>query len=325
MEDKESDFNSPLNNTRFANIVSSPILYKNHSKGEIGLTGLKPKVKAQTYSLLKEDDPEALVEAIQVGWTRQELGWFKLNVDASIQKDHMHQHALVAIGGVVRDMHGRWHGGFAGTVPDSSILAAELKSILQGLHRKQAKLTWISPISGDVSVPENVHRHHAHAVAENQCCSAVVQAIDAPVDTVWSVVRRFDKPQAYKHFLKSCHVIDGDGDVGTLREVRVVSGLPAESSTERLEILDDERHVMSFSVVGGDHRLHNYRSVTTLHAAAGGGSDRTVVVESYVVDIPQGNTVDETCAFVDTIVKCNLQSLAQIADNLTKNIVSKSS
>ncbi|KAG8368381.1 hypothetical protein BUALT_Bualt15G0039600 [Buddleja alternifolia] len=59
------------------------------------------------------DDPEALVEAIQVGWTRPELGWFKLNVDASIQKDHMHQHALVAIGGVVRDMHGRWHGGFA--------------------------------------------------------------------------------------------------------------------------------------------------------------------------------------------------------------------
>ncbi|KAG8370972.1 hypothetical protein BUALT_Bualt13G0038800 [Buddleja alternifolia] len=82
-------------------------------------------------TLMRRDDPEALVEAIQVGWTRPELGWFKLNVDASIQKDHMHQHALVAIGGVVRDMHGRWHGGFAGTVPDSSILAAELKSILQ--------------------------------------------------------------------------------------------------------------------------------------------------------------------------------------------------
>ncbi|KAL0382163.1 UNVERIFIED_CONTAM: Abscisic acid receptor PYL4 [Sesamum calycinum] len=77
---------------------------------------------------------------------------------------------------------------------------------------------------------------------------------------------------------------------------------------------------MSFSVVGGDHRLHNYRSVTTLHAAppppSGGGG--TVVVESYVVDVPQGNTRDETCAFVDTIVKCNLQSLAQIAENLAK-------
>jgi abscisic acid receptor (PYR/PYL family) len=162
-----------------------------------------------------------------------------------------------------------------------------------------------------------VPRYHTHTVAPKQCCSAVVQNIDAPVSTVWSVVRRFDNPQAYKHFLKSCQVIDGDGNVGTLREVHVVSGLPAESSTERLEILDDDRHVISFSVVGGDHRLRNYRSVTTLHAASSGGTG-TVVVESYVVDVPPGNTKEETCVFVDTIVRCNLQSLAQIAENMAK-------
>ncbi|KAH6773883.1 PYR1-like 6 [Perilla frutescens var. hirtella] len=190
------------------------------------------------------------------------------------------------------------------------------------------KLTWVCPVSADISVPETALHLHTHAVGANQCCSAVVQAITAPVDTVWSVVRRFDKPQAYKHFLKSCNVIVGHGDVGTLREVRVVSGLPAESSTERLEILDDEKHVMSFSVVGGHHRLHNYQSVTTLHAApppsGGGCGHRTVVVESYVVDIPQGNSTDDTFAFVGTIVKCNLQSLAQIAENLSKNVAIKS-
>ncbi|KAL2227377.1 abscisic acid receptor PYL4 [Sesamum indicum] len=188
-----------------------------------------------------------------------------------------------------------------------------------GFHHKQEKPMLVCPVSGEISVPENVLLNHAHVVGENQCCSATVQAIDAPVDTVWSVVRRFDKPQEYKHFLKSCDVILGDGDVGTLREVRVVSGLPAACSTERLEILDDERHVMSFRVVGGEHRLHNYRSVTSLHAAPPGGSSGTVVVESYVVDVPQGNTKEETCAFVDTIVRCNLQSLAQIAENLAKN------
>lgn len=164
-------------------------------------------------------------------------------------------------------------------------------------------------------IPDHVARYHSHSIGPNQCYSAVTQHIDAPVSTVWSVVRRFDNPQAYKHFVKSCHVILGDGDVGTLREIRVISGLPAVSSTERLEILDDERHVISFSVVGGDHRLANYRSVTTLHPAAAGGGG-TVVVESYVVDVPQGNTKEETCFFVDTIVKCNLQSLAQIAQNL---------
>ncbi|GMN40414.1 hypothetical protein TIFTF001_009640 [Ficus carica] len=166
------------------------------------------------------------------------------------------------------------------------------------------------------ALPEAVAREHTHEVSPHQSCSAVMQEIAAPVSTVWSVVRRFDAPQAYKHFLKSCHVIVGDGAVGTLREVQVVSGLPANNSTERLEILDDERHVISFSVVGGDHRLSNYRSVTTLHPSPSGAG--TVVVESYVVDVPPGNTTDDTCTFVDTIVRCNLQSLAQIAENLAR-------
>lgn len=164
---------------------------------------------------------------------------------------------------------------------------------------------------------DGVVAYHAHTVGPNQCCSVVTQSIDAAVSTVWAVVRRFDNPQGYKTFVKSCHVVAGDGThVGAVREVRVVSGLPAESSTERLEILDDERHIMSFSVVGGEHRLCNYRSVTTLHH---NGVDATLVVESYVVDVPQGNTKEETCGFVDTIVRCNLQSLAQIAENMSKN------
>ncbi|XP_004138413.1 abscisic acid receptor PYL4 [Cucumis sativus] len=160
-------------------------------------------------------------------------------------------------------------------------------------------------------------KNHKHGVASEQCSSVVVQTIDAPVAVVWSLVRRFDNPQTYKHFLKSCRVVEGDGEtVGTVREVEVVSGLPAVSSKERLEILDDEKHVMSFSVVGGDHRLNNYRSVTSLHVAPGGRG--TVVVESYVVDVPPGNTKEETCVFVNTIVRCNLQWLARVSENIAK-------
>ncbi|PSS32512.1 Abscisic acid receptor like [Actinidia chinensis var. chinensis] len=180
-------------------------------------------------------------------------------------------------------------------------------------YHKPSQTIWRPPFS----VPDDAIHHHTHAVGPGQCCSAVVQNIAAPVAAVWPLVRRFDNPQAYKHFLKSCHVIDGDGDVGSLREVHVVSGLPAGSSTERLEILDDDRHVISFSVVGGDHRLKNYRSLTTLHQSPTGSG--TVVIESYVVDVPPGNTKDETCVFADTIVRCNLQSLAQIAEDLAKN------
>ncbi|OIW04116.1 hypothetical protein TanjilG_00676 [Lupinus angustifolius] len=170
------------------------------------------------------------------------------------------------------------------------------------------QLRFISLSSAKATVPETVALHHDQSVGPNQCCSVVIQHIDAPISAVWSVVRRFDNPQGYKHFVKSCNVVTADGiRVGAIREVRVISGLPAASSTERLEILDEESHVISFSVLGGDHRLRNYRSVTTLHGDGNGG---TIVIESYVVDVPQGNTKEETCVFVDTIVRCNLQSLA---------------
>lgn len=166
-----------------------------------------------------------------------------------------------------------------------------------------------------LGLPQGIEPYHTHMINSNQSCSSVVQKISAPISTVWSIIRTFDTPQIYKHFIKSCHVIHGDGSVGSLREVHVISGLPAVSSIERLDILDDECHIMSFSVVGGDHRLNNYRSVTTLHATESG--EGTVVVESYVVDVPEGNTKEETCGFANTIVTCNLHSLAKIAENLT--------
>ncbi|KAJ6768196.1 hypothetical protein OIU74_021959 [Salix koriyanagi] len=75
--------------------------------------------------------------------------------------------------------------------------------------------TWRVPLTWDTPVPDYVSCYHTRILGPNQCCSVVVQTINAPVSSVWSVVRRFDNPQAYKHFVKSCHVIDGDGNVGT--------------------------------------------------------------------------------------------------------------
>ncbi|CAB4296684.1 unnamed protein product [Prunus armeniaca] len=117
----------------------------------------------------------------------------------------------------------------------------------------------------------------------------------------------------------------GDGGVGSIREVTVVSGLPASTSTERLEILDDEKHIISFRVVGGEHRLNNYRSVTSVTEFVGGrdgGSDQvySIVLESYVVDIPEGNTGEDTKMFVDTVIKLNLQKLGVVAMNSAHGI-----
>lgn len=190
------------------------------------------------------------------------------------------------------------------TTTVSSSAAAKHRSLPPALTKE---LSLHSPTLLN-NAQETLHRFHIHSVGPGQASSAVVRRIDAPADAVWAVVRRFDNPLTYKHFLKSCRVVGGDGGIGTLREVRVVSGLPAAWSTERLDVIDDERRVIGFSVVGGEHRLMNYRSVMTLHEVDGGGS--TVVVESYAVDVPVENTREETCTFVDTIVRCNLNSLA---------------
>lgn len=49
--------------------------------------------------------------------------------------------------------------------------------------------------------------------------------------------------------------MQGNLEIGSLREVDVKSGLPATTSTERLELLDDDEHILSIKIIGGDHRL----------------------------------------------------------------------
>ncbi|KAL0447405.1 UNVERIFIED_CONTAM: Abscisic acid receptor PYL2 [Sesamum latifolium] len=167
---------------------------------------------------------------------------------------------------------------------------------------------------GEYAQLEHVIRtYHTFDALPNTCTSLITQRIDAPAAAVWPLVRRFDNPQRYKHFIKSCR-LTGDGGVGSIREVTVVSGLPAATSTERLEILDDEHHIISFRVVGGEHRLNNYRSVTSVNEFKNdAGKVYTVVLESYIVDIPEGNTGEDTKMFTDTVVKLNLQKLGVVA------------
>ncbi|KAL3517278.1 hypothetical protein ACH5RR_024180 [Cinchona calisaya] len=148
-----------------------------------------------------------------------------------------------------------------------------------------------------------------------QCSSSVVKHIRAPVDIVWSLVRRFDQPQKYKPFVSTC-IVKGDLKIGSVREVNMRSGLPATTSTEMLELLDDEEHILGIRIVGGDHRLKNYASILTVLPEIIDGRPGTVVTESFVVDVPQGNTQDETCYFVKALINCNLKSLADVSERM---------
>ncbi|KAJ1414703.1 START-like domain superfamily [Sesbania bispinosa] len=164
---------------------------------------------------------------------------------------------------------------------------------------------------------EYIRRHHKHEPTPNQCSSALVKHIKAPLPIVWSLVRRFDEPQKYKPFVSRC-IVQGEVGlaIGTVREVNVKSGLPATTSTERLELLDDHQHILGIKILGGDHRLNNYSSIITLHPEVVDGRPGTLVIESFVVDVPDGNTGDETCYFVEALISCNLTSLANVSERM---------
>ncbi|RWV96630.1 hypothetical protein GW17_00040643 [Ensete ventricosum] len=62
--------------------------------------------------------------------------------------------------------------------------------------------------------------------------------------------------------------------------------------------------------------LQNYSSIITAHPETIDGRPATLVMESFVVDVPDGNTKEETCYFVEALIKCNLNSLAQLSERL---------
>lgn len=74
---------------------------------------------------------------------------------------------------------------------------------------------------------------------------------------VCSLVRRFDQPQKYKPFISKCTMY-GDLNIGSVRHVNVKARLPATTSTESVELLDDNEHILGIKIIGGDHSLMVY-------------------------------------------------------------------
>lgn len=69
---------------------------------------------------------------------------------------------------------------------------------------------------------------------------------------------------------------------------------------------------MSYGVV------QNYKSVLTLHPETVEGKQGTLVIESFSVDVPDGNTKEDCLFFVEALIKCNLKALADICEKRQK-------
>jgi abscisic acid receptor PYR/PYL family len=64
--------------------------------------------------------------------------------------------------------------------------------------------------------------------------------------------------------------------------------------------------------------MQNYSSIVTVHPDCIDERPGTTVVESFAVDVPEGNTEDETCYFVEAVIQCNLKSLSGISERLAR-------
>lgn len=54
----------------------------------------------------------------------------------------------------------------------------------------------------------------------------------------------------------------------------------------------------------------------TVHPEIIDGRPGTLVIESFVVDVPAGNTKEDTCYFVKALINCNLKSLAEVSERM---------
>jgi len=60
----------------------------------------------------------------------------------------------------------------------------------------------------------------------------------------------------------------------------------------------------------------NYSSVITVHPETIDGRPGTLLVETFTVDVPEGNTIEETCYFIQALINCNLKCLADVSEKI---------
>ena len=100
---------------------------------------------------------------------------------------------------------------------------------------------------GPLVTAQYARLHDRHHCRDNQCtvylCSHQIQ-----IQTI----------------CKQVFIVNGHPEIASLREVNVKSGLPATTSTERLEQLDDDDE--RINIIGGDHRLKVYTISKSHHS-----------------------------------------------------------
>ncbi|XP_072975541.1 major strawberry allergen Fra a 1-2-like [Typha angustifolia] len=95
-------------------------------------------------------------------------------------------------------------------------------------------------------------------------------------------------PKIASDQIKSIEIIQGDGGVGTVKKFCFTEAVkPFSTLTDRVEVLDNEKHIFKYSIVEGGLiglRLKSYSVETTLESGGDGSSVVKVNVEYETLD-----------------------------------------
>eukprot|EP00897_Mesotaenium_endlicherianum_P006943 jgi/Mesen1/6277/ME000324S05315 len=161
---------------------------------------------------------------------------------------------------------------------------------------------------------EHVRKFHDRKVGAEEAYNVVYQPVRASPEAVWSVLRDFHRPQRFRWAIGSCELNLPEGEqlhAGVTRRMTTVTGIPGSYITERLDWLCDEERVLGYTIIDTDFRLEGCHTVISVHKDVVDGEVDTLVIQSYVITPPQGNSQEETVLLLDTIVKQNLKNLAE--------------
>lgn len=122
--------------------------------------------------------------------------------------------------------------------------------------------------------------------------------VDAPVEDVWELVRRFDALPLWHPFVETCEMLDGahPATVGAQRVQRLANGGSARAT---LVALDDAMRTLVYEMLDGPWRVANYVATVRLHPVT--DQNTTFVEWSGAFDAESSDLAELTDVFrVDT-------------------------
>ncbi|KAH7300143.1 hypothetical protein KP509_24G046400 [Ceratopteris richardii] len=122
-----------------------------------------------------------------------------------------------------------------------------------------------------------IERYHRNNIAPGQTCKVQTKRINAPIETVWSFVRRFDNPREFRSTITRCEIINDivPDTIGCIRRVEIIPGMSVKESVERLHTFDEINYQIGFELIGGDlglevwSYLHRYKQYVNAYSVEG--------------------------------------------------------